>query len=177
MAKTNEEILQIIYFGLVFVGAILAIISLSVTTDSSANLSISSYTFLSAGIILMIVLLSNKIKTGGSTMEFLSAFITNTGPLLLLLGIIGYTLYLIITFKDKIDSGSLSDSYGLFSKLSICFILMQLYIIYNGMQNANFRENGTISKMNSSYSYLAGVINVFIVVTLSTILFYFTTDG
>jgi hypothetical protein len=179
MPKTQEEVFQIIYNGLIFVGIILSIVALSINSHSNANVSISSYTFIMAGVILIVGFLINKILNRPDTAKigFFSAFFTNVGPFLLLMGILAFTLYLIITFKDKINSGNITNAYGLFSKLSVAFILIQLYITYNGMQSQNFKETGSLSKIYSSFSYLVGVINVSIVLILASILKYFSTDG
>jgi hypothetical protein len=179
MPKTQEEVFQIIYNGLIFVGIILSIVALSINSHSNANVSISSYTFISAGVILIIGFLINKILNlpNLSKLGFFSVFLTNVGPFLLLIGILAFTLYLIITFKDKINSGNISSAYGLFSKLTIAFILIQLYITYYGMQSPEFKESGSLSKIYSSFSYLVGVINVSIVLILASILKYFSTDG
>lgn len=180
MLKSHEEVFQIIYNGLIFVGVILSIIAFFINSNSNANIYISSYTFIIAGVILIIGYLINKIlirSTDTSIIRFLIIFLTNIGPFLLLMGILAFTLYLIISFKDKINNGNISSAYGLFSKLSLAFILIQLYITYNGMQNQNFKENGTLAKIYSSLSYLVGVINVAIVLILASILKYFSTDG
>jgi len=179
MPNTEDEVFKIIYSGLIFVGTILSIIALSINSTSNANISISSYTFISSGIILIIGFLITKIlnRPDPNRTSFFFTFFTNVGPFLLLIGILAFTLYLIITFKDKINSGHVSNGYALFSKLTIAFILMQLYITYNGMQSSNFKETGTLSKMYSSFAYLVGVINVCIVLILASILKYFSTDG
>ena len=79
MPKTQEEVFQIIYNGLIFVGIILSIVSLSINSHSNANISISSYTFISAGVILIIGFLINKIVNSPnlSKLGFFSAFLTN----------------------------------------------------------------------------------------------------
>ena len=179
MAKSQEEVFKIVYNGLIFVGMILSIVALFIDSKSNANLYISSYTFISAGIILLIGFLIHKIlkSPNASNAGFFSTFLSNVGPFLLLIGLLSFMLYLVISFKNKIDSGTLSDGYALFSKLAVAFVLIQLYITYNGMQNSNFNETGAISKIYGSFSYLIGVINVFIVAIMATILFYFSTDG
>jgi len=179
MPNAQDEVFQIVYNGLIFVGIILSIVALSVNSNSNAYISIYSYTFISSGVILIIGFLINKILNQQSytRSNFFVSFFTNIGPFLLLIGILAFTLYLIITFKDKINNGRIANGYGLFSKLSIAFILIQLYITYNGMQTTNFKETGTLSKLYSSFSYLVGVINVAIVLILASILKYFSTDG
>jgi hypothetical protein len=179
MARTQEEIFQIVYNGLIFVGIILSVIALSINSTANASISISSYTFIASGVILIIGLLIHKIinRPDASRIGFFSAFFNNVGPFLLLIGILAFTLYLIVTFKDKIDSGHITNAYGLFSKLSIAFILIQLYITYSGMQKNNFKDTGILPKIYSSFAYLVGVINVAIVLILASILKYFSTDG
>ena len=179
MPNTQEEVFQIIYSGLIFVGIILSLIALSISSNSNANISISSYTFISTGVILIIGFLINKImkRPNPETTGFFSIFFNNVGPFILLIGILAFTLYLLISFRDKISSGNITSAYGLFSKLSIAFIMIQLYITYNGMQKSSFKDTGALPKIYSSFSYLVGVINVSIVLILASILKYFSTDG
>jgi hypothetical protein len=179
MQDAQEQAFQIIYQGLIFVGIILSIISLSISSDSNSTLSISSYSFITTGIVLLVGVLINKImnRPNSSTSNFFYIFFNNIGPFILLIGILAFTLYLLVTFKEKIDSGNVSSGYTLFSKLSLAFILIQLYVTYNGMQKQSFKETNTLPKIYGSFSYLIGVINVSIVVTLACILKYFSTDG
>ena len=179
MQNAQEQSFQIIYQALIFVGIVLSIIALSINSNANANVSISSYTFIISGIVLLVGFLINKImnRSNSSSSGFISIFFNNVGPFLLLLGILGFTLYLLITFKDKIDSGNISSGYGLFSKLSLAFILIQLYITYNGMQKQSFKETSALPKIYSAFSYLVGTINLSIVLILACILKYFSTDG
>jgi len=179
MLDAQEQAFQIIYRGLIFVGVILSVISLSTNSVENANLSISSYTFITCGVVLIVGFLINKImnRPNSASTSFFSAFFNNVGPFILLMGILVFTLYLIITFKDKINNGNTSEGYNLFSKLSLAFILIQLYITYNGMQKQSFKETSSLPKIYSSFAYLIGAINLSIVIILSCILNYFSTDG
>jgi hypothetical protein len=99
MLKSHEEVFQIIYNGLIFVGVILSIIAFFINSNSNAKIYISSYTFIIAGVILIIGYLINKIlirSTDTSIIRFFIIFLTNIGPFLLLMGILAFTLYLII---------------------------------------------------------------------------------
>jgi hypothetical protein len=179
MPKTQEEVFQIVYSGLIFVGSILAIITLFVNSGANANIYISSYSFISAGIILITGFLIHKLMhcadTGGQ--GILSVFFTNMSPFILLIAILISSLYLVVAFKKKINAGQISDSYGLFSKLSIAFILLQLYVTYNGTKTLSFKETGSITKIYSSFSCLIGVINIIIISIMASILQNFSTDG
>jgi len=179
MLDAQEQAFQVIYKGLIFVGIVLSIISLSINSVANANLSISSYTFITSGVVLIVGFLISKImnKHDSANTSFFWEFFNNVGPFILLMGVLVLTLYLIITFKDKINNGNISEGYSLFSKLSLAFILIQLYITYNGMQKQSFKETGSLPKIYSSFAYLVGVINLSIVIILSCILNYFSTDG
>jgi hypothetical protein len=177
--ETSEDIFKVIYYSLIFVGIILSLIALSINSNSNAYISIYAYIFISIGVIFIIGLLTYKFTTQAKRglWDFISFLFFNIGPFCLLIGILAFTLYLLFAFKDKIISGNLVSSYGLFSKLSVLFILMQLYVTYYGMQKQSFKESGILQKKYSSLSYLIGVINVCMVLILTSILKYFSTDG
>jgi hypothetical protein len=179
MQKSQEQVFQIVYSGLIFVGVILSILSLFAGGNSTANIFISSYTFIITGVTLLVGFLIHKIINRSDLTLFQSFFIllSTTGPFILLLGVLGFTLYLIINFMNQINSGNVASSYKLFSKLSLVLILIQLYITYRGMQTPGFKDNGSISKIYSSFAYLVGVVNLAIVLTSWSILNYFSTDG
>jgi len=179
MPKTQEQVFQIIYSGLIFVGVILSIVAFFINSKTNANVFISSYTFIISGVTLLVGFLIHKIinRTDLTLFQSFFSIFSTLGPFILLLMILGFMLYLIIKFMDKINNGNTSSSYQLFSKLSLVFVLLQLYITYCGMQGSSFKEGGSISKIYSSFAYLVGVINITIVLTCWSILNYFSTDG
>jgi len=179
MAKSSSDYYQLIYMCFIGVGLILSIISLFVSSTKNSNILISSYSLISFGLILMIGTFIQNIlsKQNRSFFQFLLALLTNVGPFLLLFGILAFSIYLVAVYKNKLDGGNMSSSYELFSRLFILFLFVQIYIMYKGTQNPSFLETGVIPNMYTSFVYLAGVINVSIVVILFTILKYFSTDG
>ena len=101
----------------------------------------------------------------------------STGPFLLILGVIGFVLYLIITYKSNIVNDNVSQSYYSFSNITIILILIQLYIVFSNISTPKFEETGKISKVTSSIIYLLGVLSAISSIIMFTILKYFTTDG
>lgn len=173
-SESFKATIKIVYISLIAVGCILSLIALSLTSKSSVDVSISAYSILAFGIVLFIGGLIINIP---ANVSFFKLFINNLGPFVLTLCIVGYLLSLVIIYKAQIVNGDVSTGYGLFSKLSLLFIIIQIAICYNGINEKSYLENGTMSKVYSRLTYLVGVVNIAIVTILATILKYFSTDG
>jgi prepilin signal peptidase PulO-like enzyme (type II secretory pathway) len=107
----------------------------------------------------------------------LGSMIMTCGPFLLMLYVIGFVLYLIIQYKNKIMRGHVSGSYSTFTNITIAMILIQIYLLYNNINNDKFEKTKTLSKVTSSLLFLFGVIATISSMTLFTILKKFTADG
>ena len=94
-----------------------------------------------------------------------------------MLAIIGVLLYLIITYSNLIGDGHVSDSYYIFSNISIVLFLLQIYLLYTNMDTPEFKNTHKLSKLTSSLIYLLGVITSVCAIIIFTILKHFTTDG
>ena len=178
--KTEGEYYQMFYMTFIRVGLLLATISIFVPSSSNSNLLISSYAFISFGLLLMIGFFIQKITSQPKNLSFSNFFLallSNVGPFLLLFGIVGFSLYLVIFYKNKLDSGYVTSSYEFFSRLSTFFISVQVYIMNQSVKSGSFSESGVVPQIYSSFVYLTGVINVSVVMILYTILKYFSTDG
>lgn len=92
-------------------------------------------------------------------------------------GIIGFILYLLINYYNKIKSGQISSNYNSFNNIIIMLILLQVYLVYKNIDNETFEMSGKISKITSSMIYLLGVLTMICSINLYIILKYFTTDG
>jgi hypothetical protein len=99
------------------------------------------------------------------------------GPFLLTFFIIGFVLYLVIKFKNKILLGHVSSGYNTFSNIIIILLLLQIYIVYNGINSDKFQTTKSLSKITNSILYLYGVITAICSITLFTILNNFSADG
>ena len=161
-----------------------AIISFVIGFFSEGNVSLGSYitgySVLILGIMMIFLILFNsimKITEGQSIFQILYTILLTAGPFLLMLGVIAFILYLMITYKSIILQGHVANGYHSFSNINIILILIQLYIVYTNISSDSFEKTGKMSKVTSSMVYLLGVLSTITSIILYTILRYFTTDG
>ena len=161
-----------------------AIISFVIGFFSEGNVSLGSYitgySVLILGIMMILLILFNsimKITEGQSIFQILYTILLTAGPFLLMLGVIAFILYLMITYKSIILEGHVANGYHSFSNINIILILIQLYIVYTNISSDSFEKTGKMSKVTSSMVYLLGVLSTITSIILYTILRYFTTDG
>jgi len=141
---------------------------------------IAGYSVLTFGIMMILIVLFNSIlKTSGnsSTTQILYSILMTSGPFLLILGVIAFVLYLLITYYNIIVEGNLSSSYNSFSNIIVMLLLLQVYLVYTNIDNESFESSGKISKVTSSIMYLLGVLTTICSMNLYIILKYYTTDG
>ena len=161
-----------------------AIISFVIGFFSEGKVSLGSYitgySVLILGIMMILLILFNsimKITEGQTILQILYTILLTAGPFLLMLGVIGFILYLMITYKSIILQGHVANGYHSFSNINIILILIQLYIVYTNISSDSFEKTGKMSKVTSSMVYLLGVLSTITSIILYTILRYFTTDG
>ena len=161
-----------------------AIISFVIGFFSEGKVSLGSYitgySVLILGIMMILLILFNsimKITEGQSIFQILYTILLTAGPFLLMLGVIAFILYLMITYKSIILEGHVANGYHSFSNINIILILIQLYIVYTNISSDSFEKTGKMSKVTSSVVYLLGVLSTITSIILYTILRYFTTDG
>jgi len=161
-----------------------AIISFVIGFFSEGNVSLGSYitgySVLILGIMMILLILFNgimKVTEGQSIFMILYTILLTAGPFLLMLGVIAFILYLMITYKSIILDNHVSSSYNSFSNINVILILIQLYIVYTNISTDSFEKSGKMSKVTSSMVYLLGVLSAISSIILYTILKYFTTDG
>ena len=155
-----------IYKAFIFGSAIAFIISYFTTGNNYYNSVISGYIILTMGIVMIITMLITKvleIQPNGSTSQIALSVIMKLGPFLLMLFIIGFTLYLLINYKTPISEGKVSTSYNIFSNITLILIILQIYLIYTNMDKQEFKTNGHISSITTIIIYV--------------ILKYFRADG
>lgn len=141
---------------------------------------ITGYSVLILGIMLiLLILFNNIIKTteGQPSLQILYTILLTAGPLILMLFIIGFLLYLMIKYKSIILDNHVSGGYNSFSNINVILILLQLYIVYTNINTDSFEKTGKISKVTSSVIYLLSILTGISSIIIYTILKYFTTDG
>jgi preprotein translocase subunit Sss1 len=169
-----------IYKGFIMASVIAFVIGFFSQGEVSLGAYISGYSVLILAIMMILIILINnmmRVLKSPSTFEMIFSIIMTTGPFLLMLGIIGFILYLMINYKNNIISGHLSPSYHSFSNITIILLLIQLYIVYTNIDTDKFETTGKLSPVVSSIIYLLGVLTGISSIILFTILNYFTTDG
>jgi hypothetical protein len=169
-----------VYKGFIIASIIAFIIGFFSSGAVSLDSFIAGYSILILGIMMLMMLLINQalsVAPNGSTLEVIYNTCYTTGPFLLMLGAVGFILYLMIIYKTNIIEQKVSQSYYTFSNISVIILLLQLYIVYTNISTPNFEKTGKISKVAASIIYLLGVLGIISSIILFTILHYFTTDG
>lgn len=164
-----------IYKALIYVSIILFIVYFSTNGEVSWGALIASFCVFILSLMCALVLIYNNIQSITQTnFGFLYQAIKQTGPLLLILGFIGYLLYLIITYKNIIVSDHVSNSYHTFMNISIILIIFQIYIL---LQNKTEKGYINITPITSGILYIFNILLFICINIINTILKYFTTDG
>ena len=161
---------EYIYYSLVMTGIIIVIITLGL---SSIIGYIVGYSFIAAGFFLLSGYLMFKLS---NTSGFFSSLIT-IGPILLIVGVICYYLSIIGVYRNRITDGNVSNSYYSFSNIFLLLILLANIVLYNALQDKQFKQTNSINKINSMVTYLLGVFSIIVAITINIILAYFSTDG
>jgi hypothetical protein len=163
---------------------IASVISFIIYYFSSGNVSlgalISGYSVLTLSIMMILyIVLFNLLQVNQNQGFFqtMLTMITTCGPFLLMLFIIGFTLYSIIKYKNRILLGHVSNGYTIFSNITVLMILLQVYLVYNNINTDKFETTKKLSKITTSILYLYGVITAISSITLFTILNNFSADG
>lgn len=183
-----------IYKACIFASLISFIIGFFTESKTSLGAYIAGYSVLTLGIMMILIILFNSVlrntsngstkgsdaSTKGSdasTFQILYTILITSGPFLLIFAVISFVLYLLINYKDNIINGHVAPSYSSFSNIIILLLLIQVYLVYTNITAENFESNGKISKVNSSFIYLLGLLTAICSIILGTILKYYSTDG
>jgi len=167
-----------VYKSLIIAGIIAFIVGFFAQGTTSYAAYISGYSVLALGILMLLTISFNKIISNNKTnFENLYAVLNITGPFVLMLAIIAFILYLMITYKDNIISQRVSSGYYSFSNIGIILLLIQLYFVYTNITTKNFEDTNKISKVTTNILYLLGVLQAICSINVFIILKYFTTDG
>jgi hypothetical protein len=169
-----------IYKGFIITSVIAFVIAFFSQGEVSLGAYIAGYSVLILAITMILIILINnifRVTKDQSTLKLILSIILTTGPFLLMLGVIGFILYLMITYKNNIISGHVSSGYNSFSNIVSLLLFIQLYIVYTNISTQSFESTGKISPLTSSIIYLLCVLSGICSVILFTILKYFTTDG
>lgn len=169
-----------IYKACIIAAVIAFIIGFSTQSETSLGAYISGYSVLILGILMILVILfSNilRVTQNDTTTQIIFSILMTTGPFILILGIIGFILYLLINYKNNIIAGHVAPGYNSFSTIISLLIFIQLYLVYTNIDTDKFQATGKMSRVISSIIYLLGVVTAICSIILYTILKYYSTDG
>lgn len=147
-------------------------------SQTSLGAYITGYSVLILGIMMILIILFNNIlniTSNNSTLQVFYSIFTTAGPFILMLCVISFILYLIVTYKNKIMEGHVAPGYNTFSNIIILLLFIQIYLVYNNINN--FSSNGKISRVTFGLIYLIGVLTAICSVIVYTNLKYYSTDG
>ena len=169
-----------VYKACILASTISFIIGFFAEAKISLGAYLAGYSVLIFGILMILIILFKSIlKTNGnsSTIQILYNILMTSGPFILILGVISFVLYLLITYYNRIVEGNISSGYNSFSNIIVMLLLLQVYLVYTNIDNESFETTGRISKVTSSMIYLLGVLTTICSINLYIILKYYTTDG
>lgn len=167
------------YNSLLLAAVVLFLIAFGTTGDINIGTTISAYSLLILSVFMILILVVNKTLSNEpdvSGFQSMMDALRTAGPLFLILGVIGFVLYLLIYYKDDILGNRVSNSYYTFSNITAIILLMQIYLLYTNM-NVKDGFKGQISKVVSGTLLIIGLFSVMSSIILYTILRYYTTDG
>jgi hypothetical protein len=169
-----------IYKSFIYAGIIAFIIGSFTESKTSLGAFISGYSVFILGIMMILVILfSNVLKANQnqSIWRILTEILLVSGPFILILGVISFILFQLITYKDNIIAGEIAPGYNSFSNIIVMLLIIQFYLVNTNLNTEKFELTGKISKVSSSILYLLGVVTAICSIILYTILKYFSTDG
>jgi hypothetical protein len=177
------------YNALLIVSVMLFLIAFGTTGDVNIGTTISAYSLLVLSIFMILVLVVNTTLLAEtndiSGFQSIMDVLRSAGPLFLILGVIGFVLYLLIYYKNDILENRVSNSYYTFSNITTLIVLTQIYLLYTNMNNMNnmkttddgFNTPFKLSKVVSGCLLIIGLFSLMSSMILYTILRYYTTDG
>lgn len=169
-----------VYKSVLFVSLILLLLSFFLSGQVQIGSLIAGYSMLILSMLMITVILVvgsyNIVKDSGilSTMKTILPMI---GSPLFLLGILGFSLYLVITYYNIIVNERVSNSYYVFTYISTFLILLVSYLLYSNLNTPEFTKTGKLPSTQNAFAYLISLVALSSTMIVSTILRYFTTDG
>jgi|694.fasta_scaffold70556_5 hypothetical protein len=173
----------------IIVSIITFIICMYTNGVNSLNASIAGYSLLIIsvlGILLHLIRSPINNNQNSSNLQLLWIILKQTGPFFVILAIISFMLYLLVTYKNPIINNQVSTSFNTFSNITLFLILIIIYFIYNHVMcdgaecvgdSKYYDETGKIGKISNSILYLLSLFAVISTSIVYTILTFYRTDG
>jgi len=160
-----NELYSSVFRGFMLASIVSFIISWFTTGQTSYGAELSGYVMNIFAILLILLIL------------FQSKSLMASICFSLVLAVIGFIMYSLITYKSNIIDGHVVPYLKTYTSIAIILIMLQTYIMYNSIFNEKFEKTNTISKVNLSVLSLLGVFLLACSLIIFVILKYYTTDG
>jgi len=170
-----NSVMPNVYYSLIITG----IIILFCLTGASLAGTMAGYSFIIAGLIIMVGYLVNSMqmphikKTSSTGLNMLYTI----GPLLTIMGLIIYILYLLGIYFDRISGGHVSSGYYTFSQISSIIMLIQFIVFHYATLKPQFKTEYSIPSSTSLMLILLSILNAVSIYTVYLILTFYSTDG
>jgi len=169
------------FYTFIYTSLILFIMSFFTSSYTYIGSIVCADACLSVALIIIMVdilyNLFNKSIERTTSQNMLFNVISSLGPFLFIFIILSFSVYYMISFREKILSGQVSPSYIIFNNMSIVLIIIQTVILFSAATSKTYRQTGKISKITSSLLYLVSLINVICLYIIYVVLNYYMTDG
>lgn len=169
-----------IYKACIYASAISFTLGFFTNASTSLGAYLAGYSVLTLGIMMILVILFTQVlktNVNSSMFQILYSILMTSGPFILILAIISFVLYSLITYKNNIIKGHTAPGFNSFSNITVILLMIQLYIIVGNINNDKFELTGKLSKVTTSLIYLLSILTGISSIILYTILKYYSTDG
>jgi hypothetical protein len=175
-----NNIFIFMYKSILFVSVIFLILSFFLSGHGQVGSLIAGYSSLILSIIMIIIMLvtiSYKVVKDAGILSTMKTIFTSIGSPLLILAILGFSLYLVITYYNIIVNDRVANGYYVFSYITTFLILLVSYLLYSNINSPEFEKSGRLPSTQNAFAYLISLVALSSTMIVSTILRYFTTDG
>ena len=168
-----------IYNPIIWTGILLTLITINNTTPSTLTGNIVGYGFIAGGLLLLLgflyTIFSNTTSLTG--MAYFFSILNLMTPILILVGIVIATIYLLTTNYTKISTNRVSKHYSILHILTSILFIIEMGIFYTGTNQNTYNTSGTLNTLTSVMMYLVETIHILLLIMLGIFLSLFRTDG
>lgn len=168
-----------IYNPIIWTGIILILFTINNTSPSTLTGNIIGYGFIVTGLFLLLgflyTIFTNTTSLTG--MSYFFSIMNLMTPIVILVGIVIATIYLLIINYTKISTNHVSSNYQVLHILTSILFVIEMGIFYAGTKQDTYNKTGTLNTLTSAVLYLVETIHILLLIMLGIYLSLFNTDG
>jgi hypothetical protein len=154
-------------FAVIITSIVIIAITINMTDRNGLSALSGGYSGLFFGLLFIVILHLIFLKT-----KYLDML-----PIIMVMIIVGLLLYFLSTYFDRILSGNVSSYYVSFSRASLLFLCVQLFIIFKVIYNNNDQKLKLFSNSEFAWLWLFNLINMAFVLIIGIVLYFYSTQG